>query len=364
MRRSCLRTPGRGGGRKGTGRSGRSDTGPLPAPRRAEESGPRAPQFLYHGAAPHQRRQYSTAISRINREEMRASCRLMPFGRVAASVTPCGRRGRPQRVKSLRSKVNYHLAAIPPHRSRGKPRPPCSGQQGSGSPCRWRRECQSARSWPSATPQHPRPASPRAASHTLRGGNRQCTGFAAGDILRGSLAMGRPGPGPGGRLPTARPTVFVGGREPQVSRPLYRQSQWPPHTSRPPPGPTLRCAPCPWSLADLQAAPHNRHQGISAKHPASTVLPARLPTTKAALETYAPRAVRIRAPYHARRTVPRINIYHMGAAADAAAFLVYQEGGQPVSGVFHTVEKIFKKVLNSLKINLLFSRKMPILYMK
>ena len=54
----------------------------------------------------------------------------------------------------------------------------------------------------------------------------------------------------------------------------------------------------------------------------------------------------------------------MGAAADAAAFLVYQEGGQPVSGVFHTVEKIFKKVLNSLKINLLFSQKMPILYMK
>ena len=364
MRRSCLRTPGRGGGRKGTGRSGRSDTGPLPAPRRAEESGPRAPQFLYHGAAPHQRRQYSTAISRINREEMRASCRLMPFGRVAASVTPCGRRGRPQRVKSLRSKVEFNLVAIPPHLCRDESRQKCGGRPGSSRPGCWRRECQSARSWPSATPQHPRPASPRAASHTLRGGNRQCTGFAAGDILRGSLAMGRPGPGPGGRLPTAQSTVFVGGLEPKVSSPFARQSQWPPRSSRPPPGPTLRCAPCPWSLADLQAAPHNRHQGISAKHPASTVLPARLPTTKAAQETYAPRAVRVRAPYHARRTVPRINIYHMGAAADAAAFLVYQEGGQPVSGVFHTVEKIFKKVLNSLKINLLFSQKMPILYMK
>ena len=348
MRRSCLRTPGRGGGRKGTGRSGRSDTGPLPAPRRAEESGPRAPQFLYHGAAPHQRHQSSTGISRINLCAVRASCRLMPFGRVAPSVTPCGRRGRPQRVKSLRSKVNYHLAAIPPHRSRGKPRPPCSGQQGSGSPCRWRRECQSARSWPSATPQHSRPASPRAASHTLRGGNRQCTGFAAGDILRGSLAMGRPGPGPGGRLPTAQSTVFVGGLEPKVSSPFARQSQWPPRSSRPPPGPPLRFAPCPWSLADLQAAPQNRHQEKSAKYPASTVLPARLPTTKAALETYAPRAVRIRAPYHARRTVPRINIYHMGAAADAAAFLDHQGGGQPVSGVFYTVEIIFKKVRNLL----------------
>ena len=66
MRGSSLRTPGRGGGRKGTGGSGRSVTGPLPAPRRAEELGPRAPQFLYHGAAPHQRRQYATGISRIN----------------------------------------------------------------------------------------------------------------------------------------------------------------------------------------------------------------------------------------------------------------------------------------------------------
>ena len=113
MRRPSLRTPGRGGGRKGTGGSGRSVTGPLPAPHRAEELGPRTPQFLYSGASPHQRHQYATGISRINQEAVPGSCRLMPFGRVAASVTPCGRRGRPQRVKSLRSKVEFNLVAIP-----------------------------------------------------------------------------------------------------------------------------------------------------------------------------------------------------------------------------------------------------------
>ena len=47
-------------------------------------------------------------------------------------------------------------------------------------------------------------------------------------------------------------------------------------------------------------------------------LPARLPTTKAARETYAPASVLIPAEYHARRVVPRIYTYHKEAAADAA----------------------------------------------
>ena len=276
MRGFSLRTPGRGGGRRGPGCSGRSVTGPLPAPRRAEESGPQFPQFLYHGAAPHQWHQYATGISRINQEAVPGSCRLMPFGRVAASVTPCGRRGRPQRVKSLRSKVEFNLVAIPPHRSRGKPRPPCSGRPGGGRPGRWRRQCQSARSWPPPIPQHPRPASPRAARHRLRGGNRQCIGFAAGDILRGSLAMGRPGPGPGGRLPTELSTVFVGGLEPKVSSPWSRQSQWPPHSSRPPPGPTLHCVPRPWSFRDSKAGARIAAGATLHDIPRSTHQPLRL----------------------------------------------------------------------------------------
>lgn len=183
MRGFSLRTPGRGGGRKGTGRSGRSVTGPLPAPRRAEELGPRTPQLLYRGAAPHQRYQYATGISRINQEAVLGSCRLMPFGRVAASVTPCGRRGRPQRVKSLRSKVDYHLVAIPPHLCRGEPRQKCSGRPGCSRPGCWRSVCQD------------KPATPCAV------GTVSARPSAIGDILRGDLAMGRPGPGPGGRLP-------------------------------------------------------------------------------------------------------------------------------------------------------------------
>ena len=39
--------PGRGGGRRGAGGSGRERPGPLPAPHQAEESGPQFPQFLY-----------------------------------------------------------------------------------------------------------------------------------------------------------------------------------------------------------------------------------------------------------------------------------------------------------------------------
>lgn len=135
--------PGRGGGRKGTGGSGRSVTGPLPAPHRVEELGPQFPQFLYTGAAPNQRHQSSTAISRINQVSVRASCRLMPFGRVAPSVTPCGRTSRPQRVKSLRSKVEFNLVAVPPHRSREESRLPCSGRPGHGRHGRWRRLYQS-----------------------------------------------------------------------------------------------------------------------------------------------------------------------------------------------------------------------------
>ena len=50
---------------------------------------------------------------------------------------------RPAHVRPRSSKVEFNLAAIPPHRSRDKSRPQCSGQQGSGPSARWRRQCQS-----------------------------------------------------------------------------------------------------------------------------------------------------------------------------------------------------------------------------
>ena len=68
--------PGRGGGRKGPGCSGRLAPGPLPAPRRAEESGPQFPQFLYHGAATHSVSASRRASPAFSVRAVRASCRL------------------------------------------------------------------------------------------------------------------------------------------------------------------------------------------------------------------------------------------------------------------------------------------------
>ena len=73
---SYLRTPGRGGGRRGPGGSGRVAPGPLPAPHRATQLGPQFPQLLRSGAIPHQRHQDSTAITRKSLSGTRASCRL------------------------------------------------------------------------------------------------------------------------------------------------------------------------------------------------------------------------------------------------------------------------------------------------
>ena len=71
-----LQPPGRGGGRKGPGCSGRLAPGPLPAPRRAEESGPQFPQFLYLGAATHSRSASRRASPAFSVRGVRASCRL------------------------------------------------------------------------------------------------------------------------------------------------------------------------------------------------------------------------------------------------------------------------------------------------
>ena len=71
-----LPPPGRGGGRKGPACSGRLAPGPLPAPRRAEESGPQFPQFLYHGAATHSVCAFQRTSPAFSVSAVRASCRL------------------------------------------------------------------------------------------------------------------------------------------------------------------------------------------------------------------------------------------------------------------------------------------------
>ena len=76
MRGLYLVPPGRGGGRKGPGCSGRLAPGPLPAPRRAEDSGPQFPQFLYLGAATHSVSASRRASPAFSVRAVRASCRL------------------------------------------------------------------------------------------------------------------------------------------------------------------------------------------------------------------------------------------------------------------------------------------------
>ena len=136
-------SPGRGGGRKGPGGSGRSVTGPLPAPHRAPQLGPRTPQLFRSGAAPLQRHQVSTDISRNSLSGSRASCRLMQHSCGSARyLQSCVRRSLPHHFRHRSSKVEYNLAAIPPHLRREESRRKCSGRPGHGRPGRWRRECQ------------------------------------------------------------------------------------------------------------------------------------------------------------------------------------------------------------------------------
>lgn len=105
-----------------------------------------------------------------------------------------------------------------------------------------------------------------------------------------ALALGPFRPGPW--RPSAHRTVpvFVGVWEPEVSQPLHRQSPSPPRT-RPPPRPTLRCAPGPWSLADSQPPPSKPRT-----HPPA----ARLPATKADKVSHARATDAVRPAYPAR----------------------------------------------------------------
>ena len=115
MRRSYPEPPGRGGGRRGPGGSGRVAPGPLPAPHRATQLGPQFPQLLRSGAVPLQHHQDSTHITRNSHTAPRASCRLTQLrcwvvpGRDSSSSASSG-----SRVPSLHSKVDFNLPAIPP----------------------------------------------------------------------------------------------------------------------------------------------------------------------------------------------------------------------------------------------------------
>ena len=168
-------SPGRGGGRRGPGGSGRVAPGPLPAPHRAPQLGPQFPQLLRSGAVPHQRHQDSVGISRNSLSGPRASCRLTQLrcwvvpGRDSSSSASSGRR-----VPSLHSKVRLrrvYTCLLFLHTSAGKnPARSVPGrQEASRSGC-WRRQCQSSQI---CSPAFASAQNPRCLPQTAPGGRCQ-----------------------------------------------------------------------------------------------------------------------------------------------------------------------------------------------
>ena len=90
----------------------------------------------------------------------------------------------------------------------------------------------------------------------------------------------------------------------------------PPHTSRPPPGPTLHCVPRPWWFGDSKPGFRISVSAdvIDISRPA--VPPSRLQTTKAHLLTYASATVPHRAPSPARTEEKGHKYIQQGAAAE------------------------------------------------
>jgi hypothetical protein len=134
-----LQPPGRGGGRKGPGCSGRLAPGPLPAPRRAEESGPQFPQFLYHGAATHSVCASRRASPAFSVRGVRASCRLTQLRCwVAPSPEVSSPASGPAHFLRSRSSVSLRLGHTRPlflHTSAGVN--PARSVPGSREAARW-----------------------------------------------------------------------------------------------------------------------------------------------------------------------------------------------------------------------------------
>ncbi len=248
---------------------------------------------------------------------MRASCRLMPFGRVAPAVTPCGRTSRPQRVKSRLSAVSLRLVytwslflqAFPPLHLRAvlasssadaaallrsvlvPERKSLPGAQDTAVRFRSRPLVQrmpatprtrrlmrtepsipqssapppSSSARPPRCPSYPAPVRPHLRRGVIllfleqcQGANHRRTPLQPFYLAPTIWAV--PAQAPEAVCPTLPPVVFVGGREPEVSRPWSRQS---------PPAPTLpdrlrRHAPlrfAPYGTGRLKGGnPHLRHQ--------------------------------------------------------------------------------------------------------
>ena len=201
---SYLRTPGRGGGRRGPGDSGRVAPGPLPAPRRAEELGPQFPQFLYLGAVTHSHSASRPASPAFGVQAVRASCRLTQLrcwvvpGRDSSSSASSVRR-----VPSLHSSVSLRLVYTWPlflHTSAGVN--PAGSVPGVQEAARWAAGADSVGTSPPQTA----PVLPhqRCWRHTSIRRSVPVREDRRTPRQRQycSHKVGRPGPGHGGSLPT------------------------------------------------------------------------------------------------------------------------------------------------------------------
>ena len=212
---------------------------------------------------------------------MRASCRLMQHSCGSArSQRSCVGTSPPHHLRHRSSKVEFNLAAIPPHLCRGEPRQKCSGQQGGSRPGCWRRQCQSSQicSATSVAAQNPRcqpQTAPGCAPHQRRSQVPQFEGhcqFARTVISRINVSARShpwavPAQAPEAVCPTLLLPVFVGVWEPKVSQPLRRQSPPAlPHQTAS--GATLHFVPRPWSLGDSKPGfPHQGRSDIDRRSP-------------------------------------------------------------------------------------------------
>jgi hypothetical protein len=113
----------------------------------------------------------------------------------------------------------FNLAAIPPHLCREESRQKCSGHPGSGPSARWRRLCQPPFQ---GIKTFALVALPRCQPQTAPGGT--VSALISAGSFDSALLWAVPAQAPE-RVCLTRPlSVFAGGREPKVSRPLSRQS--------------------------------------------------------------------------------------------------------------------------------------------
>lgn len=210
---------------------------------------------------------------------------LLPGQATSRRVTACG--------SAVRSAC-LSPAAIPPHLCRDESRQKCSGQPGYGRPGRWRRQCQSSRL---CSPAFASAQNPRCPPQTAPEGRCQAspsTPFCYSTVGDGPF---RPRPRRPSAHPHRRSLPLLQGA---CSLPSAALQCPPPHTSRPPPGPTLHCVPRPWWFGDSKPGSRISVSADSHVNPRPAVPPSRLQTTKAPKLTYASAAVTHRPPYPAR----------------------------------------------------------------